>query len=130
MLVMLTASFGYSDERINPTVEWLVSQQLGAGGWNCETIRSGSRHGSFHTSISVLDALLAFRSTGGAVPVEDSLLSSGLTWLGSHHAVGFAFFTQDAAESAGHGITGTTQPQFCDPLQPHKLQSAFASPVS
>ena len=73
MLVLLSSSLGYRDERIDPTVGWLLSQQLHDGGWNCESIRSGSVHGSFHTSISVLDGLLAYRSAGGTVPVDGAM---------------------------------------------------------
>ena len=38
-------------------------------GWNCETVRCGSRHGSFHTTISTLDALHRYETGGGALPV-------------------------------------------------------------
>jgi hypothetical protein len=69
MLVLLACSFGFEDERIDPSVRWLLSQQLDDGGWNCATIRTGSRHGSFHTSISVLDALLEYQRGGGKVRV-------------------------------------------------------------
>ena len=83
MLVLLAASFGYRDDRIDPTVEWLLRQQLADGGWNCESIRSGSRHGSFHTSISVLDALLAYRSADGTVPV-DAAMAAGREFFLEH----------------------------------------------
>lgn len=70
MLVLLAAYFGYQDDRVDATVQWLLGQQLADGGWNCESIRAGSRHGSFHTSITALDALLAYRSAGGPVHVD------------------------------------------------------------
>jgi hypothetical protein len=73
MLVLLASSFGTRDERCDAAVTWLVGQQLADGGWNCETVRNGSQHGSFHTSISTLDALLAYRSAGGTVPVTAAL---------------------------------------------------------
>lgn len=73
MLVLLASSFGHADERTDPAVEWLLTQQLHDGGWNCETIRSGSRHGSFHTSISVLDALVEYQAGGGRIPVADAM---------------------------------------------------------
>jgi hypothetical protein len=73
MLVLLASSFGLSDDRVDPTVTWLLGQQLGDGGWNCESIRSGSLHGSFHTSITVLDALLAYERSGGSVPVAEPM---------------------------------------------------------
>ncbi len=75
MMVFLARSFGLTDSRVDETVEWLISEQLNDGGWNCESIRSGSRHGSFHTSISVLEALLAYRDSGGGEDVEDALAS-------------------------------------------------------
>ena len=69
MLVLLTCSFGLPDDRLDRTVTWLLGQQLDDGGWNCESIRSGSRHGSFHTSISCLDALVQYRGTGREIDV-------------------------------------------------------------
>jgi hypothetical protein len=47
--------------------------KLDDGGWNCETIRSGSSHGSFHTSISALDALLQYERAGGPLPVAEAM---------------------------------------------------------
>lgn len=73
MLVLLASSFRYADERTDPAVDWLLAQQLHDGGWNCETIRSGSQHGSFHTSISTLDALLEYQAAGGGIPVADAM---------------------------------------------------------
>jgi len=71
MLVLLASYFGYPDGRIDPAVQWLRAQQLADGGWNCASLRSGSRHGSFHTSISVLDALIQYQNAGGSIPVSD-----------------------------------------------------------
>src|SRR5450631_426758 len=57
MLILLASSFGFDDDRLDPAVQWLCGQQLADGGWNCHSVRSGSRHGSFNTSISALEAL-------------------------------------------------------------------------
>ena len=73
MLVLLASYFGYPDGRIDPAVVWLLDQQLADGGWNCASLRSGSRHGSFHTSISVLEALLQYRQSGGSVVVSHAM---------------------------------------------------------
>jgi hypothetical protein len=83
MLVLLAASFGCEDPRLDPTVTWLLDQQLDDGGWNCESIRRGSRHGSFHTTISALDALVVYHEAEGAVPVHDALVS-GRQFLLTH----------------------------------------------
>ncbi|WP_421733907.1 hypothetical protein [Cellulomonas sp.] len=73
MLVQLAARFGPWDHRVDDAVRFLLTHQLGDGGWNCQSIRRGSRHGSFHTSIIVLEALTAYATAGGTVPVEDPL---------------------------------------------------------
>lgn len=74
MLVLLAFSFEYPDKRREQAVGWLLGQQLADGGWNCRSVRDGSRHGSFHTSISVLDALLEYESGGGERAVRDAIL--------------------------------------------------------
>jgi hypothetical protein len=45
----------------------LVSEQLADGGWNCEAER-GSVRSSFHSTICVLEGLLAFEQSFGASP--------------------------------------------------------------
>lgn len=84
MLVQLAAAFGHEDPRLDPTVEWLLGQQLADGGWNCESIRAGSSHGSFHTSITVLEALDAYARSGGVVPVA-SAMDEGRQFFLDHH---------------------------------------------
>lgn len=73
ILVLLASSFGFEDDRLEPAVWWLLGQQLEDGGWNCESIRSGSTHGSFHTSISALDALLQYQRAGGQLAVAAAM---------------------------------------------------------
>jgi hypothetical protein len=61
-VVALGAYFGERSERL---VDRLLSEQLVDGGWNCETER-GSARSSFHTTICVLEGLLAFETAFGA----------------------------------------------------------------
>ncbi|MBS0660964.1 MAG: hypothetical protein JSR82_22310 [Verrucomicrobia bacterium] len=56
------AYFGQDVQRI---VDRLLREQLADGGWNCEAER-GSVRSSFHTTICVLEALLACERAGGA----------------------------------------------------------------
>jgi hypothetical protein len=57
----------YFSERSDRLVDRLLSEQLADGGWNCEADR-GSVRSSFHTTICVLEGLLAFEQTFGAAP--------------------------------------------------------------
>ena len=55
----------YFHQNMDALVARLVSEQLADGGWNCET-ENGSVRSSFHTTINVLEGLLAHeRATGG-----------------------------------------------------------------
>jgi hypothetical protein len=64
-VVALGAYFGERSDRL---VDRLLSEQLADGGWNCEAER-GSVRSSFHTTICVLEGLLAFEQAFGATPV-------------------------------------------------------------
>ena len=61
-VVALGAYFGERSDRL---VDRLLSEQLADGGWNCEAAR-GSVRSSFHTTICVLEGLLAFEQAFGA----------------------------------------------------------------
>jgi hypothetical protein len=56
----------YFDQDVDDVVARLVAEQLEDGGWNCEA-ENGSVRSSFHTTIRVLEGLLAHeRATGGS----------------------------------------------------------------
>ena len=63
-VVALGAYFGVRSDRL---VDRLLSEQLADGGWNCEAER-GSVRSSFHTTICVLEGLLAFEVAFGSSP--------------------------------------------------------------
>jgi len=59
----------YFKERNDALARQLLSQQLDDGGWNCEAVepsakRPLSRRSSFHTTICVLEGLLAYERAG------------------------------------------------------------------
>jgi hypothetical protein len=83
MLILLASSFGLGDDRLDPAVQWLCNQQLADGGWNCESVRRGSKHGSFNTSISALDALVQYERSGGGLQVS-GFLDRGRTFFLDH----------------------------------------------
>jgi len=56
----------YFDQDMSRLVARLLDEQLADGGWNCEA-ENGSIRSSFHTTINVLEGLLAHeRATGGS----------------------------------------------------------------
>src|SRR5580765_7262349 len=56
----------YFEQDVEAVVSRLIGEQLADGGWNCEAER-GSVRSSFHTTIRVLEGLLAHeRATGGS----------------------------------------------------------------
>jgi hypothetical protein len=61
-VVALGAYFGERSDRL---VDRLLGEQLADGGWNCEAER-GSVRSSFHTTLCVLEGLLAFENAFGA----------------------------------------------------------------
>lgn len=63
-VVALGAFFGERSDRL---VDRLLGEQLGDGGWNCEAER-GSVRSSFHTTMCVIEGLLAFEKAFGATP--------------------------------------------------------------
>jgi hypothetical protein len=64
-VVALGAYFGERPDRL---VDRLLGEQLADGGWNCEAER-GSTRSSFHTTICVVEGLLAFEQAFGAMPI-------------------------------------------------------------
>lgn len=84
IVVGLAATFGTIDTRVETALTWLLDQQLGDGGWNCETIRSGSGHGSFHTSILTLEALHAWTQMGGSDDAVDQASRRGREFFAVH----------------------------------------------
>ena len=65
---MVVALGAYFDQDVNGVVVRLLGEQLEDGGWNCEA-ENGSVRSSFHTTIRVLEGLLA-HERGGAGSAE------------------------------------------------------------
>ncbi|HTS29244.1 MAG TPA: hypothetical protein VMH81_25400 [Bryobacteraceae bacterium] len=59
MVLSVVSWFGLEDPRVDQLAAHVVAQQMADGGWNCRAMPgySGATHGSFHTTISALEAL-------------------------------------------------------------------------
>jgi hypothetical protein len=76
-VVALGAYFGVRSDRL---VDRLLGEQLADGGWNCEAER-GSVRSSFHTTICVLEGLLAFEQAFGATSAVTGARGRGQGYL-------------------------------------------------
>ena len=65
---------------MSPLVERLVGERQPDGGWNCERA-NGSVHSSFHSTIDVLDGLLAFERATGGTPQCRAARAGGEAYL-------------------------------------------------
>ena len=65
MVLSVCAYFGLDDDRVDMIAETLIASPMEIGGWNCEDVR-GDTHPSFHTTISVLEALCLWRDSRGS----------------------------------------------------------------
>ena len=70
----------YFDVRSDRLVDRLLSEQLADGGWNCDAER-GSVRSSFHTTLCVLEGLLAFEQAFGATPTVTDARRRGEEYL-------------------------------------------------
>ena len=83
MLLSLFSYFRSSDERVHSVADYLLREQMRDGGWNCERI-NGATHGSFHTTISVLEGLREYASTHPAIASLMDAVNRAHTFLLNH----------------------------------------------
>ena len=76
----VAAAGAYFGQDVVGLIDRLLGEQLDDGGWNCEA-ENGSTRGSFNTTICVLEALLAYEQTFGAVPAVTAARESGQDYL-------------------------------------------------
>jgi hypothetical protein len=73
MILSIVSFFQYRDDRTHRLADFLLGQQMNDGGWNCLSF-SGAVHGSFHTTINVLEGLWEFEKEN--VYQKDRILES------------------------------------------------------
>ncbi len=85
MFVALAVYFGYENPQIDGMIDWTVGQQMSDGGWNCRVLRSGAVHGSYHTSITVLEMLAELQANGYEDPRLEEAAVRGREFFLAHH---------------------------------------------
>jgi hypothetical protein len=64
MALNFLSYFGCKEKDLESMVDFLLSQQMADGGFNCYSNRSGARHSSLHTSLSVLEGIQEYGESG------------------------------------------------------------------
>jgi hypothetical protein len=77
---MVVALGAYYGQDVDAVVERLVREQLEDGGWNCEA-ENGSVRSSFHTTIRVLEGLIAHEQATGGTAAATAARRGGEAYL-------------------------------------------------
>ncbi|MFI7545171.1 hypothetical protein [Actinoplanes sp. NPDC049599] len=64
MALTYTAYFGADEQQLVSIVDFLLRWQLPDGGFNCRANRSGARHSSVHTTVSVIEGITEYQRSG------------------------------------------------------------------
>lgn len=86
MILCIASYFGMDRQRLVPVVDYLLKVQMADGGWNCEYMH-GAVHSSFHSTIGVLEGLLAYRKRYGVDDhqvLPDQVISRGMECILMH----------------------------------------------
>ncbi|GAB3408167.1 hypothetical protein GCM10027569_21040 [Flindersiella endophytica] len=70
----------YFGQDVRTIVDRLLGEQMADGGWNCDQER-GSKRGSFHTTICVLEGLLEYAGAAGDTPELAAARRAGQEYL-------------------------------------------------
>ncbi len=71
MALNFFAYFRAPEERLKTIVDFILSQRLGDGGFNCRLNRSGATHSSVHSTLSVLEGIQAYSAAGYTYRVHE-----------------------------------------------------------
>lgn len=64
MFLNYASYFNTSENELHSLVDCILNEIMPDGGFNCRTTRSGAKHSSLHTTISVLEGLTEFQKAG------------------------------------------------------------------
>ena len=86
MFLNYACYFGMNENHIGSVVDFVLSQILPDGGFNCRFNRSGASHSSVHSTLSVVEGLAEYRMQGYTYRIQDILRAekSGREFLLMH----------------------------------------------
>ena len=71
MALNYASYFGAEEASLASVVDFLLSQRLPDGGFNCRLNRSGARHSSVHTSVCVVEGFTEYQRSGYGYRVQE-----------------------------------------------------------
>ncbi|MFC1878661.1 hypothetical protein ACFLZW_01985 [Chloroflexota bacterium] len=71
MFLNYASYFLMKEENLKSIVDFLLSEQLKDGGFNCNSNRMGAKHSSMHSTISVLEGILEYSTSGYGYRLEE-----------------------------------------------------------
>ncbi len=86
MFLNYACYFGIGEGKLKSIIDFVLSQQLPDGGFNCRLNRSGAKHSSMHSTLSVLEGLHEYIAAGYAYRADElkKLESEGQQFLLRH----------------------------------------------
>ena len=64
MFLSYACYFGIEEQRIQSVIDFILSQQMPDGGFNCRKNRSGAVHSSMHSTISLIEGIIEYKRNG------------------------------------------------------------------
>jgi hypothetical protein len=71
MFLNYAAYFGAGEEALKSVVDFILSQHMSDGGFNCHSNRKGAVHSSLHTTLSVAEGILEYARNGYRYRLDD-----------------------------------------------------------
>jgi|TARA_Y100000310_G_scaffold112740_1_gene111239 hypothetical protein len=71
MFLNYSSYFNISEKELHSIVDSILNEKMPDGGFNCMTTRSGARHSSLHTTLSVLEGIVEFLKAGYTYRLTD-----------------------------------------------------------
>ena len=71
MFLNYASYFGTEEKKLHSVADSILNEVMPDGGYNCMSVRSGARHSSLHSTISVLEGLYEFQKSGSSYRSKD-----------------------------------------------------------
>ncbi len=86
MFLNYASYFNTSEQKLHSLVDSILAEIMPDGGFNCRTTRSGAKHSSLHTTLSVLEGFTEFQKAGYKYRTKEisAALKSGIEFILMH----------------------------------------------